>query len=279
MGRVVLIFLIIISAAFGEVVFGISSVAMKDDIVTIEKWRQYLSLKSGEKIRLIFTKSYDEMRSLLESGAIDIAYLCGATYVESRQSAKLDILAVPVVAGAPYYFSYVIARNDCDCHSILDFKDKTYAYSDPKSNSGSIVPQYELLKHGINPRYFFNKTITTYDHAESIHAVAVGFVDGASVDSIVYDAFVMFNPDIAKKIKIVQKMGPFPSTPLVVRRALSKDKKKALRLAVTAMHSDPVGKKILFRLGIERFDYRPPYDYTPIAKMINSLKKASHAYR
>lgn len=275
--RSILILLVMMSAAWGEVVFGISSVAMKDDVVTIEKWRQYLSLKSGEKIRLVFTKNYDEMRSLLESGSIDIAYLCGATYVESRQSAKLDILAVPDVGGAPYYFSYVIARNDCPCRSLVDFKHKIYAYSDPKSNSGSIVPQYELLKHGINPRYFFNKTITTYDHAESIHAVAVGFVDGASVDSIVYDAFVRFNPDIAKEIKIVQKMGPFPSTPLVVRRALSEDKKKALRLAVTTMHSDPMGKKILFRLGIERFEYRPLYDYTPIADMINSLKKASNA--
>lgn len=274
--RSVLILLVLMSTAWGEIVFGLASVAMKDDVVTIEKWRQYLSLKTGEKVRLVFTKNYDEMRSLLESGSIDVAYLCGATYVESQKSAKLDILAVPTLNGSPTYFSYVIARNNCPCRSLLDFKGKLYAYSDPKSNSGSIVPKYELLKRGINPREFFKKTITTYDHAESIHAVAVGFVDGASVDSIVYDAFVRLNPDIAQTIRIVQKIGPFPSTPVVVREALSSQLKNRLRFAMTTMHIDPLGKKILFRLGIEKFEYHPPYDYSPIAQMIESLKKASN---
>lgn len=275
--RTLLLLLLTISAAWGEIVFGLSSVAMKDDVITIEKWRQYLSEKTGQKVRLVFTKNYDEMRALIESGSIDVAYLCGATYVETRKSTDLEIIAIPVAKQNSNYFSYVIARKECKCNNFLDFKQKIYAFSDPKSNSGSIVPKYELLKRGINPRQFFKKTITTYDHSESIHAVAVGFVDGASVDSIVYDAFIRSYPEMSEKIKIVQKMGPYPSTPIIVRSNLATKLKNRLRNAILLMDREPFGSEILFRLGIDRFIMKEKYDYSSIEMMMNTVMRGDRA--
>jgi len=51
-------------------------------------------------------------------------------------------------------------------------------------------------------------------------AVYKGFVEGASVDSIVYEHTSLVAPHITNKLKVIQKFGPFPATPIVASKRL-----------------------------------------------------------
>jgi len=174
--RFLILLLAVIVVWSKEINVGFTAVITREDVKTIRDFLDYLSKKTGFKFNPVFAKSYDEMDFFFFSGRVDMAYICGAPFVEGYKRFGYLILAVPTTS-----------EKDKPYRSLLDFKGKPYAFSDPKSNSGSVVPTYFLLKHGYLPSEFFRPLIYTYSHYESILAVHKGFVEGASVDSIVYE--------------------------------------------------------------------------------------------
>ncbi|MDW8433924.1 MAG: PhnD/SsuA/transferrin family substrate-binding protein, partial [Aquificaceae bacterium] len=184
------------------------------------------------------------------------------------------ILAVPLNSeGKPYYYSLVVTRVEKPYRRLTDFKGKPYAFSDPKSNSGSLVPTYELLKRGIRPSEFFKPVVYTYSHYESIVAVQKGFVEGASVDSLVYKHAIRLNPGLARELKVVEVYGPYPTKPIVYRTGLDRTVLKKLREALLSMGREEEGKKVLEALGISGFSTVEESFYEPIRHMLNYVKK------
>lgn len=258
--------------------FGFTAVVAKEDVKSVERFLEYLSKRTGYAFVPVFTKSYDEMNYLISRGMVDIAYICGAPYVEDKDHAGFKLLAVPLYKGKPYYYSYVITKRGKSYASILDFKGKPYAFSDPKSNSGSVVPTYVLVKKGYRPESFFNPIVYTYSHSESILAVYYGFVEGASVDSIVFDQFVGKSPKIASELRVVETYGPFPITPVVVRKDLREDVKVALRKTLLSMGKDAEGKELLRDLALDGFTLVKDSFYDPIREMITFVKGRAQSY-
>ncbi len=257
-----------------EIKVGFTAVITREDAGSIHSFLDYLSKKTGFLLKPVFAKSYDEMDHFLAIGRVDIAYICGAPYVEGKDRYGYKIVAVPLNSeGKPYYYSLVITRKEKHYKSLLDFKGKTYAFSDPKSNSGSLVPTYNLLKRGLKPDEFFKPVIYTYSHYESILAVYKGFVEGASVDSIVYEQVLKLDKSIGKEIKVVEKYGPFPITPFVYRRGLDTTIVKKMRDALLEMNKEKEGKKVLSLLGISGFTVVEDNFYMPIKHMLKYVNK------
>jgi len=256
------------------ITFGITNVTVKDDYYTIKQWARYLEKNTGYKINLKISKDYDEMQYFIESKIVDIAYICSATYIFlKRNQANVSLLVVPYFKGKPLYYSYIIVPEDSKAKRLLDLEGKKFAFSDPKSNSGAIAPSYFLYKLGFYYKNFFKEIIYTYAHAESIEAVAYHFVDGASVDSLVFENMKIINPEITSKVKVIEKLGPFPTTPIVANDTLSEDEVEKLRNAFINMRNDPEGRIILSRLGIDYFGLPKNLDYSVIERMITTLKR------
>lgn len=273
---VLFVFLISSSASYGgeKVVFGITGVALKEDMITMREWSRYMEKHSGLKTELRFARSYDEIRSMIETGGVDFAYVCGATFVELDQSGAAEILAVPLSHGRAEYYSLMIARKEGGIKKLADLENKIFAFSDPKSNSGTIAPAYNVIMEGHCPKNFFKRMVFTYDHGESIRAVLEGFADAASVDSLVYESFTLRYPQKAAQLKIIERFGPYPITPIVYRHELSLAKTKSLLTAIENMSKNPEGKSILKKLSVERFVAGPIPDYAPIEKMMRYVKKS-----
>ena len=159
----------------------------------------------------------------------------------------------PLVYDTPVYYSYVIVPRDSPVQRFEELRGKRYAYSDPLSNSGHLVPAYRLAQLGETPERFFRRSIFTYSHSGSVEAVAVRFVDGASVDSYVYDYLATTNPRLTEKTRIIEKSAPHGITPVVVRADLDEPLKGRLRAVFLAMDQDPKGQEILRQLMIRRF--------------------------
>lgn len=257
-----------------KVVFGITSVAFKEDMITMRQWSQYIEKHSGFKTELRFARSYDESQSMIENGVVDFAYVCGATFVALDQSGTAEILAVPLSHGKNHYYSLMITRKDKKIEKIIDLQDKIFAFGDLKSNSGTIVPAYNIMIGGYCPKNFFKRMIFTYDHGESIRAVLEGFADAASVDSLVYESFALHYPNEVAQLKIIERFGPYAITPVVVRKGLEELKKSALLDALRNMTEHPEGIKILKKLAIDGFVSDPIPDYAPIEHMMQYIKKS-----
>ncbi|AFL69684.1 phosphate/phosphite/phosphonate ABC transporter substrate-binding protein [Sulfurospirillum barnesii] len=256
-----------------KIVLGLTGTVFKDDLKNFMDWEKYLEHKIGDfDVQIHFTKTYSGMNQLIKEQKVDIAYVCNSSYTKLDKEGTGKLLAIPIFDGSDTYYSYIITKKENPYTSILDFKGKLFAFTDPQSNSGAIAPSYYLLTQGLSPKTFFKSFIYTYEHGESIKAVIDGFVDGASVDSIVYTRFAQKHPKSIEQLKVIQILGPYTNSPIVARTALPQKDFLKLQEAFVTMHLDPYGKSILEKLSLERFDLPSNQDFSNVTKMLETIE-------
>ena len=135
----------------------------------------------------------------------------------------------------------------------LPLKSKRFAFTDSESNTGCIVPTWAIKKYGAEPESYFGSIIYTGSHDRSIHAVADGITDGASVDSLVFYSFAKTHPDIKRSLRIIWKSEVFGAPPIVIPKGLKNSVKEKLSDIFLSMSEDTQGQKILDGLDVESF--------------------------
>ena len=252
-------------AAAGEPLrFGITGVLVEHNRAQNEAMITYIGEKVGRPVEILHRKSYQEMSDLLERGLADAAFVCGLPYVIDREKFGEELLVSPVFNGRPLYQSYVIVPRDSDAKTLEDLRGKLYAFSDPLSNSGKLVPTYRLITIGETPETFFHRYIFTYSHSANVEAVAVKLVDGASVDSYVWEYLSVVNPQLTGQTKVIERSPYHGMTPVVMRPGIELSLKRKLQQAFLGMHRDPRGGAILKQLLIDRFAQVPDALYDSI---------------
>jgi len=220
---------------------------------TYDQLLSYLGEKLGRPVRLEQRSTYAETNDLVRVGSVELAFVCTYAYILGHQEFGMELLVVPQVGGQTVYHSYIIVPYDSDAQGLEGLRGKVFAFADPLSNSGRLAPTYMLAQRGETPESFFGRYIFTYGHDKSIEAVAEGLVDGAAVDSLVYDYIAAQNPQHARRTRIIEVSPPYGIPPVVVPPGLDAQLKEEIRQALLEMHLDPEGKAILSHLMIDRF--------------------------
>ncbi len=243
---------------------------------TFDLYRQlleYLGRRLGKNIEFVQRKTYGEINELLRRGVIDLAFICSGPYVAGRQTYGFEPVAVPVVHGSHYYHSYLIVNKDSSFQRLEDLEGHTFAFTDPDSNTGKLVPTYWLAAMGQRPETFFGHTIYTFSHDNSIMAVARGLVDGAAVDGLIWEYYQEKKPAFTYRTRVIKKSEPYGTPPLVASAKLSAAEREGLGKVLTNMHRDPEGKKILAGLLIDQFIPLKEEWYEPIRAMHQHLAR------
>ena len=213
----------------------------------------FVAEKIGRAIKIVDRESYAEINDLLREGDIESAFVCSGPYVEGHDTFGLELLAVPVAYGRPVYYAYIITHKDSPIEDIEGLRDKSFAFTDPHSNTGKLVPTHLLATMGETPESYFSKTTFTYAHDKSIVAVAEKLVDGAAVDSLIWDYADRTEPQYTSKTKIIWKSPACGIPPVVVRKDLDGETKERLREIFLSLHEEERGRQILQKLMIDRF--------------------------
>ena len=238
---------------------------------------EFIGTGSGFRLHLVQRKTYDEVNDLFQKGQIDLAFICTGPYATGRDRFGFEALAVPQVRGAPFYQSYLIVRAESGAQKLEDLRGGVFAFTDPDSNTGALVPRYWLSLIGESPESFFLKTTFTYSHDNSIMAVARGMADGAAVDGHQWEYFQRFDPTHTSRTRVIRKSEPFGSPPVVASARLPREVKTQIQNLLLSMHQRPEGKRILDQLLIDRF--LPPREewYAPVRAMIADIGRTRHA--
>jgi phosphonate transport system substrate-binding protein len=223
---------------------------------TFDLYRQllaYLGRRLGKDLEFVQRKTYAEIDELLQKGEIDLAFICSGPYVAGKERFGFESLAVPEVHGSHFYRSYLIVNKDSTYHHLEELKGHTFAFTDPDSNTGKLVPTYWLAEMNERPETFFSRVVYTYSHDNSIMAVARNLVEGATVDGLIWEFYQEKNPTFTSKTRIIKKSEPYGIPPLVASKNLPVESKEHIRKILYCMHQDPEGQKILKELRIDRF--------------------------
>ncbi len=256
-----------------------------------EEIAEYLSQKLDWDMSVVSGLSYDESDEMLDSGIIQIGYVCGLPYVHKFAEGKYELLAMPVMSmkkgrfpdAKGYedvpgkYYSYTIVHKDSPIQSWADLKGKTYVFNETASNSGYNMPRYKLVQLGAKSwQDYFSKVVVSGSHEESIRLVAQGIVDASSVDSLVLDYDRVLGHADALNVRIIEHLHPGGAgiPPVVISKKADLSIKKKMQAVLLSMHDDPEGRKLLDKALVSRFVEPDDTNYDDIRFMESEAKKA-----
>lgn len=252
--------------------FGLTPVFLDSDLEIMSELTQYFSGKLGHQVSSVKRRTYQEITSLLLSGGLQAAWICGFPYVQYRE--RLSLLAMPLYNGQPLYQSYLIVHKDSPAQSFEDLSDHVHAFSDPNSNSGYLVTLHLLAERKLTPGGFFSQTIFTYSHRNVIRAVSSGLAQSGSVDGYVWDVVAQYEPELVSGTRVIRKSEPLGFPPIACSKDALNDRYVGLLAdALLEMSEDPLGKHILDTLHLDGFVPGDPSNYDAIAEKMNDVRE------
>lgn len=257
-----------------EITYGVIPVAGAERLQdTFGKVAKYLQKVLGIKVKLVTPSDYAGVIVGMAHKHIDVAYFGPKSYCEAAKRSNAEAVAVEIdaQAGIPGYYGYIITKRGSGLKTIADIKGKKWAFTDPNSTSGTLVPTVFFANHGIDPQKYFSRVIYSGSHEASIIAVKNGKVDAASTNNL------DFNRGLGKMwskndFNIIWKSKLIPGSPMAVRKDLPESLKMAIKGAFIS-YNDKDNLKKMKILG-----YAPATDdmFDGVRKMIKfkeSLKK------
>jgi phosphonate transport system substrate-binding protein len=240
---------------------------------TYKRLVQRICRDIGRQEVFLISPSYAAVRNDIERGDLDVAFVCTGTYVHARQGGRIKLLVRPEFLGDRDYRCLLIVPAKSDRGSLDDLRGATIAYTDPESNTGCLVPTAVLARRGLDSNTFFKKHTFTGSHDKSIQAVALGLVDVAAVDSLIWLSCLDEDPALADKVKVIWRSPSFGAPPVVVPTTLDAKLVERLRSAFVALDKDEEGREILSSVGIKRFVEAKDEDYQTAIDLLGTLKQ------
>lgn len=249
---------------------GLTPAFVHDQHALMGQWRRYLEARLGVAIEFLPRNSYRETMDLLHQGRLDFAWLCDYPFLYLRDLVRL--LAVPLNRGRPYYRAYLLVHADNPApQGMADLKGAVFAYSDPYSNTGYLVPRYQVRQLGEDPNSFFRKTFFTWSHRKAVEAVASGMADGASMDSFVWDTLTRIKPGLTGRTRIIAASPEFGFPPFAAHRAVSAADFAAMQGGLLGMQNDEAGRQLLEQLNLTGFIAGERRLYDGVVRMMRAF--------
>lgn len=249
---------------------GLTPTFPHDQYRPLEKWRLYMERKLNRPVEFTRRDRYIETMDLLRLKKLDFAWICDYPYVHFRKQVKL--LAVPVHKGRPYYQSYLIVpASDKTTKTILDLKDKVFAYTDPYSNTGYLAPRFELQQAGQDPAQYFHKTFFAWSHRRVLESVATGLADGGAISSHVWDTLSIGKPELTGAARVAAKSVEYGFAPFVARASVGADEFGTLQKLLLEMPADAEGRALLQELNLDGFIVGDAQHYERTERLIKAV--------
>jgi phosphonate transport system substrate-binding protein len=221
----------------------------QDRLTSNECFRAKMEEALGVPVKLFTPADYDGVIQGLLGGTLDYAWLGASSYAKiylTDPEAVQVMLTKQNLDGSTGYYSIGFTRADTGITSMDDAKGKVFAFADPNSTSGFLVPGAELTaKYGTLEEYF-SEVKMSGGHEQTIVGVAngdfdagVSWADGLGNWEDGYNSGAFRKAadaglvDMANLVEI-WRSELIPEGPMVVRAALPQDVKDK----VTALTAD-----------------------------------------
>ncbi|NCO85827.1 MAG: phosphonate ABC transporter substrate-binding protein [Rhodobacterales bacterium] len=228
----------------------------QDRLASNECFRAYTEEALGVPTRLFTAADYNGVIQGLIGGTLDMAWLgassYAAVYLEDPEAVE-PVLVKTNLDGSFTYYSIGFARADSGVTSLDDMEGKVFAFGDPNSTSGYLIPLVEIPAAGysMTPGEYFSDVVFTGGHEQTIVAVANGDVvagvtwadglgdweDGYNSGALrrAVDAGLVDMNDLVE----IWRSNPIPEGPIVLRSALPDDvKAKMIELTANLHETD-----------------------------------------
>lgn len=205
----------------------------------------------GVPVKLFTPADYDGVVQGLVGGTLDFGWLGASAYAKTylTDPEAVDVvLTKQNVDGSTGYYAFGFARADSGINTMEDAAGKVFAFADPNSTSGYLVPAAELQGALGDLNQYFSEVKFSGGHEQSIvgvangdFAAAVSWADGLGnwEDGYTSGAFrKAADSGIVDMNDLVQiwQSKLIPEGPVVLRRSLPDDVKAKVTQIVADLH-------------------------------------------
>lgn len=191
----------------------------------------YLQNKTGLPVEIFVATDYSGVVEAMRAGKLDIAMFGPFSYVLAADKAGAEAFVVEIRKGSgTSYHSLVVTHPASGINTLADVKGRTYAFVDPASTSGNLIPRSFYKKNNIDPEKDFKSVVYAGGHDAAGLAVKNRKVDAASMDDITFNNMKekgLLNS--GGDIKIVFQSDPIPGSPWAWRKDLPADLKAKIK--------------------------------------------------
>ncbi|MGH1441711.1 MAG: phosphate/phosphite/phosphonate ABC transporter substrate-binding protein [Cellvibrionaceae bacterium] len=200
----------------------------------------YLSDKTGLKLQFKTAKNIPTFEKRLANGEYDFAYMNPYHFIVFNSNPGYKALAVrknQAISGI------VVARKGDNIKTLKMLDNKTLAFPSPAAFAASILPQAELNNKKIN---FSPKYVSSHD---SVYlAVAKGLIPaGGGVKRTLNNT----SAKVREQLEIIWTSKKHTPHAFAAHPRVDGTTQKIIQNALTSMHQDEEGKKILASLKIK----------------------------
>ena len=214
----------------------------------------YLEKETGYYYRTAVPASFIAVVEAFGTGKVDIAAINTFSYLMANAKygaeAKLRIVRDN---NQTSYKGQFITRYDSGIDSLQDINGRSFAYVDPSSTSGYILPKAMLDRMHIRP----SETVFAMRHDNVVTMVYQGQVAAGATyyappdpkTGEILDARMRVEkqfPDVAKKIKIIGFTEDIPNDPWVFRKNMDKDMENRIINALIKFVQTDAGRKAMY---------------------------------
>lgn len=234
-----------------------------------------IAARLGCEVKVRFGTSYTAAIEAMRARRAEIAMFGAFSYVLAHEVAGAEAVATYAAPdGKPgAYFASITTWPGSGITSLEDVKGKAFAFSDPASTSGHLIPSYGLRKAGIDPdkdiHAFYTGSHTASFEALRNHKVPVGELNSVAVAG----ARLAGSYDDAAYVTL-WKSAPIPNGPFAVRGDLDpKFKARLVEILQTLDISSmpPQDMKFLGRATSKRFAAIDDHGYDSIRDVVSVL--------
>jgi phosphonate transport system substrate-binding protein len=258
------------------------------DMLTLQEsgkiLKKYLEKELGMHVEVELPTNYIAVIEAFGSKRADAAILNTFGYILANEKygavAKLRL----VNRGRDEYYGQIIAHKDGP-KSIQELNNKKFAFVDPVSTSGYLLPirlfKSENIK--IKEHIFAGRhdSVVTAVYQRKVDAGAT-FYTPPDEDGMPKDARWIVRtqyPDVFDKVKILKLTGPIPNDPLTLRKDLPEELKTKIAATFIKYIKTDEGKKVLMDMyHITDFKEASDKDYDAIRGYLKDLGKSAQDF-
>jgi phosphonate transport system substrate-binding protein len=193
------------------------------------------------RIKHVTATDYRGTIEALKFKKAEIGHLGPKAYIEASNNNYANVEPVAqlqLANGSLGYRSCLIVHSDSDLFGPEDIGGKTFAFNDPNSTSGYLVPStFFMTEMGIDPQKHFSKVMFSGSHEASILAVANRKVEVASTNLPDLQQLTRENKVPRGALRVIWVSKLIPNDPVVVRKDLPPTLKAAIQESLVSMKS------------------------------------------
>ena len=209
--------------------FGANTVASASEMLKKRgELGAYLKSELGVRdVEIVLARDYDQALKQLINHETDISWLGAISYVRGAEKNKLIPLVKPIVNGATFYRSAIIARSGGDIKTVSDLRGKKMAWVDKNSTSGYMMAKALMRESGIDADRDLAETDFVGSHTAVVLNVLLGEMDAGAC--YLGAPNILIDPSKIDRIKIIATTREISTEPIACLESFPED----LRMRVT----------------------------------------------